>query len=127
MYKAALTPTDQPFRPAARSSRPASTLHSSLSDHSIEAFCMNPSCVNKVTYAVGQPGRKALFCSHNCSTEYAGHRRRLRAEADELQQHINAVNSRSKEGRRLVERLKHVRWHLERYGGAKDTTEERKR
>ncbi|ACY23840.1 hypothetical protein Gbro_4719 [Gordonia bronchialis DSM 43247] len=78
---------------------------------------MNPSCVNKVTYAIGQPGRKALFCSHNCSTEYAGHRRRLRAEADELKRQLTAVSASSKDGRRLAERLKHVLWHLERYGG----------
>lgn len=88
---------------------------------------MNPSCVNKVTYAVGQPGRKALFCSQKCASEYTVNRRALRAEAAELRDLLAELNPRSKEGRRISARMKHVCWHLERYGGGKDTTERRKR
>jgi len=117
MRKAAVTPKEPHVRAEPRSKRHASTIRSPLSNHSIEAFCLNPSCVNKVAYAVGQPGRKAMFCSQGCSTDYHTNRRRLRTEAERLDKALASLEPRTQEHKDLTERLKHVRWHLARYGG----------
>ena len=84
MHKSAVPASEKRMKAELRSTRHASSIHATLSNHPIEAFFLSPSCINKVIYAIGQPGRKALFCSQNCAAEYTGNRRRLRNEVAEL-------------------------------------------
>lgn len=117
MHKSAVPASEKRMKAEPRSTRHASSIHATLSNHPIEAFCLSPSCINKVTYAIGQPGRKALFCSQNCAAEYTGNRRRLRNEVAELNRKLASMRSATQERRDLEARLKHVQWHLARYGG----------
>lgn len=81
------------------------------------AACLHPECANRVDYPGDGPGRRPLFCSKNCTQDYAAHRYVLHKEIAALENAINDAGPRSSNARDLHTQLSHAKWHLARYGG----------
>lgn len=86
-----------------------------LTSMSVEAPCLYPGCVQFVNFGLA-PGRRALFCSDVCRTNFNNANARLSRHVGELR---TALVSREKSGRvattEELHELAHAEWLLARF------------
>lgn len=93
-------------------------LRSSHSRYPRTAPCLNPTCRNPVEYGESTRGARPRFCSIACRDVYGRTRRGLLRDIALVREQLEQHTPQAVVSRELKRQLSHLRWLLDRYGGA---------
>lgn len=81
------------------------------------ASCLHPVCAELCTYPMNTQGRRQLFCSKQCATDYSQTRQALVGEISSIDSALVELPKWGKVAVQLRQQRSRVVWHLARYGG----------
>ncbi len=81
------------------------------------ATCMHPDCTDLCHYPTNAQGRRQLFCSKRCTTDYSQRRQLFLNELGAIDAAVTDLPRWGNSAIQLRRQRSRVLWHLARYGG----------